>query len=350
MVFSPAHHDRPVYQRWVYLLCVAFVILTFLVLHRGGQVTSRGAGLAVPDYPRVYGHNMILFPIAMWRGGIYWEHTHRLIAALGGLMAIVVAFALRSTQRQRPWLQWCGVGLLAAYIVQGLLGGFRVTEMSIAAAMVHGIAGQLILCGTVVVAAATGRWWIAGNALPSIPDRVRSTLLWRCAVLLAALSLQLLLGVFVRHGGAALAVPDFPTAYGGLVPPFTAGAIEQAYTHLVPYDADHAGQIPSVVQVLVHWSHRIGALFVAGAVIWMLLGVLRHARHVSAIVRPAVALGILLLPQVAMGAWIVLSHRHVDTATAHHGLGAVLLATAVLLHIRIARRFPQDGHSTESAS
>ena len=164
MAADPSQVSSPPYRRWIHLLCVAFVLVTFLVLNRGGQVTSRGAGLAVPDFPRVYGHNMIFYPVALWRGGIYWEHTHRLVAAMGGCMAIVVAYVFRSTQRHRPWLQWYGVALLAAYITQGLMGGYRVTELSVVAAMAHGVLGQLILCGTVIAAAATSR--VTALAMP----------------------------------------------------------------------------------------------------------------------------------------------------------------------------------------
>ena len=340
MAADPSQVSSPPYRRWIHLLCVAFVLVTFLVLNRGGQVTSRGAGLAVPDFPRVYGHNMIFYPVALWRGGIYWEHTHRLVAAMGGCMAIVVAYVFRSTQRHRPWLQWYGVALLAAYITQGLMGGYRVTELSVVAAMAHGVLGQLILCGTVIAAAATSRHWIDGPKRGEASRSGKTLLQRRCSLLLAALLLQLVLGVFVRHGGAALAIPDFPLAYGALVPPFAAEVIETEYDERVPYDADHAGIYPTTLQVAVHWSHRLGAILVIVAATWTLLGVYRHAATVSAIVKPAITVALLVVPQAVLGAWVVLSGHQVDTATVHHAVGAALLAVAVLLLIRVSLLLP----------
>jgi cytochrome c oxidase assembly protein subunit 15 len=57
----------------------------------GGLVTSHGAGMAVPDWPTTYGYNMFAFPLSQWVGGIFYEHTHRLVAAGVGLLTTVLA-------------------------------------------------------------------------------------------------------------------------------------------------------------------------------------------------------------------------------------------------------------------
>ena len=66
-------------------------ISTLGLLGIGGLVTSHGAGMAVPDWPNTYGYNMFFFPVSQWVGGIFYEHTHRLVASVVGLLTVVLA-------------------------------------------------------------------------------------------------------------------------------------------------------------------------------------------------------------------------------------------------------------------
>ena len=65
---------------------------TFPLIFIGGLVTSKDAGLSVPDWPNSYGYNMFLFPPRLWAGNIFYEHTHRLYASFVGLLTVVLAF------------------------------------------------------------------------------------------------------------------------------------------------------------------------------------------------------------------------------------------------------------------
>ena len=69
-------------NRFAWLTCVA----TLLLVCSGGMVTSKNVGLAVPDWPTTFGYNMFLFPVSKWVGGILFEHTHRLMGSLVGLL------------------------------------------------------------------------------------------------------------------------------------------------------------------------------------------------------------------------------------------------------------------------
>jgi hypothetical protein len=62
-------------------LAVVTVVATLLLILFGGLVTNTGAALAVPDWPTTFGHNMFLFPWSQMAGGIFYEHSHRLIGA-----------------------------------------------------------------------------------------------------------------------------------------------------------------------------------------------------------------------------------------------------------------------------
>src|SRR5204862_6263514 len=90
------------------------------------MVTSRGAGLAVPDWPNSFGYNMFLFPVSKWIGGIFFEHTHRLIASAVGFLTIILAVWLWRTEN-RPSAKMIGLIAVARVILRGILGGFRLT-------------------------------------------------------------------------------------------------------------------------------------------------------------------------------------------------------------------------------
>ena len=89
------------YTPWLHWLALAFMALTFVLVCWGGTVTSKGAGLAVPDAPNTYGHNMLTFPVSEWRGGVFWEHTHRLLGFAVGVAGSIMCWVLLAHRRQR---------------------------------------------------------------------------------------------------------------------------------------------------------------------------------------------------------------------------------------------------------
>ena len=104
---------------------------TVLLLTAGALVTSNDAGLAVPDWPLSYGSFM---PPMI--GGIFYEHGHRMIATLVGMLTIGLAVWLSRVEPRR-WVRrmgWTAVGLV---IAQGLLGGLTVLTVSAAGRFVR---------------------------------------------------------------------------------------------------------------------------------------------------------------------------------------------------------------------
>ena len=96
------------------------VLVSLFLVFAGGMVTSTGSGLAVPDWPLSYG--MLMPPMI---GGIFYEHGHRMIATLVGMLTIGLAVWLQRRESRR-WLRRLGWGALAAVCLQGLLGGLTV--------------------------------------------------------------------------------------------------------------------------------------------------------------------------------------------------------------------------------
>jgi len=191
------------------------VAATFLLVVAGGLVTSNEAGLAVVDWPNSFGSNMFFFPLARMTGGIYYEHAHRLFGALVGLTTIALAIRLWRRE-ERAWLKRLGVVAGVLVILQGVLGGLRVTggftlstseadmAPSIALALLHGVLGQIFLSVMVVIAVVTSRLWFAApapEARPYVKDD-RNFHRW----LIVILVVQLVLGAAQRHLSVLLIV------------------------------------------------------------------------------------------------------------------------------------------------
>jgi heme A synthase len=197
---------RPV--NWTGVLAVVAVAATFLLIVAGGLVTSHEAGLAVVDWPNSYGYNLFLYPLSRMTGGIYFEHAHRLAGSLVGLTTLVLAVHLQRVER-RAWVRCLGWAALAAVIVQGVLGGLRVTghftlstspdavAPNIVLAVVHGTLAQLFFCLVIALAAFTSTGWLVAPApredVRAAVDRAFTTLL------VPVLLVQLVLGAVQRH-------------------------------------------------------------------------------------------------------------------------------------------------------
>ena len=294
--------ERGVFSPWRHRWATATAGLTLVLIFVGGLVTSTGSALAVPDWPLSYG--MLMPPMI---GGIFYEHGHRMVAATVGLLTLVLAVwtAARETRRGVRRLAWAA---LAAVVLQGLLGGLTVllllpTSVSVA----HACLAQTFFCIVIALAYLTSREWLdADRAAPTAGGLVP----WALGAT-AVVYLQLLVGAVMRHIGAGLAIPDFPLAFGRLVPPLTSGP------------------------VLVHFAHRIGALVVLVAVARLLVRA-RRARD-PRLLRLAGALFGLVLLQISLGAATVLTTKAVTPTTLHVATGAAILGGSWLMTLRAFR-------------
>lgn len=186
----------PAPSDWTPTLARVLVLATLALIPVGGFVTSHDAGLAVPDWPATYGANMFLYPISRMSGGISFEHAHRLIGALVGLTTLVTGAMVALGPAPRP-VRALALGLIPLVIVQGVMGGLRVTETSTALAIVHGTFGQVFLALTGALAASTSLAWTGGG--PPAPHEAaaadRALSAWTVGLVLC----QLVLGALTRH-------------------------------------------------------------------------------------------------------------------------------------------------------
>jgi heme a synthase len=342
---SRLQNNRPAPSAWLHRISFAVLLATFPLVFMGGLVTTTGAGMSVPDWPNTYGYNMFLFPPSMWIGGIFYEHTHRLLGCLVGLLAIVqTVVACRS--RLPLSTKLLASSVLLAVILQGLLGGLRVTEVNIHLAVAHGIFGQLVLCLMAAVCVVTSRWWFTArcNLLGSDVRRVYVA----GAVVTALIVGQLVLGAFMRHYGAGLAIPDIPLAYGKLLPPTDAAGLAEANRARVAL-ADPTLKPVNLAEIWMHFGHRIGAVIVTFGVVWLAVVSHRNASGAPKVNGLARLLVILIALQVALGLFTVYDRKPADLTTLHHTVGALCLMTVVVLTLRarhLARRAVEEAPET----
>lgn len=201
---------------WTGLLARVAVAATFLLVVAGGLVTSAEAGLAVVDWPNSFGYNMFLYPLARMTGGVYYEHAHRLFGSLVGLTTVILAVQVWRVEA-RSWVRRLALAATVVVVVQGILGGLRVTGRftlttspdevapNLALALVHGVLGQVFLGMMVLLAAATSRTWTGEGPPTARPEGASADRTLHLG-LIAALVVQLVLGALQRHFAQGLMV------------------------------------------------------------------------------------------------------------------------------------------------
>src|SRR5437899_5076978 len=199
-------------NRFAWITCVA----TLFLICSGGMVTSKGVGLAVPDWPTTFGYNMFLFPASKWVGGILFEHTHRLIASAVGFLTIILAIWLWRSE-PRTWVRNLGVIALGAVLLQGVLGGLRVTMLKDEIGIFHACLAQAFLGLVVVIALVTSKLWRALSDTAVDPKKFAPI---KMIATLATVSIytHLALGATMRHQHRDLSILDFPTTNGSWIP------------------------------------------------------------------------------------------------------------------------------------
>ncbi len=310
-------------MRWLHYYLRLLAAASLLLIAAGGLVTSTDSGLAVPDWPNTYGYFMFSFPFSKMVGGIVYEHGHRLIASVVGLLTIGLAVWTARVER-RAWVRRLAWGALAAVVAQGLLGGITVIYLLPKPVSIsHAGLAQLFFALVVSLGVFTSPGWRTryGRAQP-LHDQV----LGRLAVIVPACVYgQILLGATMRHNDAGLAIPDFPLAFGRLPPPVWSLGIG------------------------LHFAHRLGAVAVTIAAIALIVRVFGQHRHRSELVHPAMLLGAVLLVQIGLGAWTVWSGLQPHINTAHVATGALVWVVSATLALRVHRAWFGDEQSIPAA-
>jgi cytochrome c oxidase assembly protein subunit 15 len=283
---------------WAHRLALVTAGATLALIVAGGLVTTTGAALAVPDWPTTFGHNMFLFPWSGMVGGVLYEHSHRLLGALVGLLTLGLAGIIWGSER-RGALRGLALAALALVCLQGLLGGLRVVLLREALAIIHGCLAQAFFGLVVALTVLSSRGWTA--PAPCSPAEAGRTW-WLSLAASGALSLQIVLGALTVHD-----------RWPGWVTLHLAGAV-------------------------------IAGIATAGLVMHV-LG--RHAGR-PALTRPAGALGLLLVVEVGLGLGAYVARftggavpgglpTTLALPVGHRAAAALLLGAALVLALQTGR-------------
>jgi cytochrome c oxidase assembly protein subunit 15 len=288
------------YNRVHHRFAVFTACVTFLLIIAGALVTSNDAGLSVPDWPTSFGS---LYKIPHLVGGVRFEHTHRMIAQFVGFLTIILAIWTWRADHRR-WMKYLGITALGLVIAQGILGGLTVLfYLPPAISSTHAALAQTFFCVAVLIAIFTGQRWLEEPPRVEFDER-RPSLFTLTLLSIFVLYVQLILGALFRHHG------------------------------------------------LSWWPHVVNSGTVAIVLSWTAIRALSQYSKIDAVRRPAITMLSLLITQLCLGfvafltrvAW---GHDAVQpelpmvmSTVAHVAVGALLLATAVVLAVQVWRHVP----------
>jgi heme a synthase len=290
------------YNRWLHGYANFVACATFLLIIAGALVTGNDAGLSVPDWPTSFGS----FRMPRMVGGVKYEHGHRMIAGAVGILTLILALWIWRSEPRR-WVRRLGVAAVLAIVAQALLGGITVLfYLPVTISVSHACLAQLFFCIAVSLALFTGRDWRWDDT--EFED-ISTPSLRRLSVTTTALVfVQLLLGAAFRHHGF------------GIVP------------------------------------HILVAGLVTVGVLWLLVRVLAQFSSQPRLKRAVFLLSLLLVLQVFLGIGsylMLLSARNapqplpavVAVTTTHVAVGALVLASSLLLTLKIYRYVGDPGRA-----
>ncbi|HEY4612335.1 MAG TPA: COX15/CtaA family protein [Bacteroidota bacterium] len=318
------------YHKALHWFAVFTAVCTLFLIVAGGLVTSTGSGLAVPDWPLSYGQ---LMPPMV--GGIFYEHGHRLVATTVGILTIILAVWLQ-LKEERPWLRKLGWVALVLVVIQGALGGLTVILLlPTAVSVTHATIAQTFFWLVSSVALFTSKWWIK-NDIVNIQVKLDKYTLIYCISMICIVYIQLILGALMRHTGSGLAIPDFPLAYGQVLPSLSEEAMAQYNRQLIYSDIRLAAEGPiTSLQIVIHLLHRLWALVVTVGVVALSTTLLKQ--RIQVLHRYAFLLLALLATQLTLGTLTVLTRKSFEIATAHVAVGALMLTVSALTALSVAR-------------
>jgi heme a synthase len=309
---------------WLFRFAGLTAFVTFLLIGLGGLVTSHEAGMSVPDWPTSYGYNMFALPIKFWKGGAFFEHTHRLLASAVGFLTTVLAIWLW-LKDSRQWMKWLGIIAFLLVVAQGVLGGLRVTMHMNSLGIFHGAVAQTFFVLVCAIALFTSRAWNepAARKIVFVPRGLRNHVLFVTILIFV----QLLIGATMRHQHAGLAIPDFPAAYGKFWPDTSADAVAGYNAHRMEIN----GENPiTAFQIILQMVHRLTALLILAGVAAAAWLARKRLGGKDSLTKLAFFWLALILIQVALGAATIWTNKAADVATAHVMVGALSLVTGAL--------------------
>jgi heme a synthase len=327
MNWISVRHRTDAYKSNLSGFCFLTFAVTLVLLYAGGFTTTIGAGMVFPDWPLSNGS--LNPPGWTTDEAMLAEHSHRLLGALVGNLAIILCIWMYFRE-ERAWLRKLSYAALALVIFQGLLGGMRVLMVNVDLAKVHGVTAQVFLCLLAAIAAGSSRWWrevpvSVGSEQAQAWNRQRMLGFLLCGLIIA----QLVVGAVMRHRGAGMAIPYFPHS-----------APDGSF---LPVSWNWA--------TMVHFSHRVLAVVISVMLVLWVWKILQSAVSTRAMKVFGIISLCLLVLQIYLGASIIWSTRQPFPTTLHVLNGALLLSFTWIATFAYCRPlFDGEGRTVAAAN
>lgn len=316
-------------HKWLRRFSKFTVFSTLFLIFVGALVKSHEVGLSVPDWPTTYGYNMFTFPLHDMVGGIFYEHSHRLTASFVGILTVILAVWIGFTEK-RKWLKNLGYLALCLVIIQGLFGGITVLFfLPTAISMVHGVMAQTFLLVLILIAYCLSSKYYKES---SISKTRNNEIIEKWSVIaFIAIFIQLILGAWMRHINAGLAIPDFPTIGWSWIPLINEDTLQRINDWRFDSDLSNITFFP----VWVHFIHRLWAVIVLITVFTFGHYYFRGEKEFN----PTMTLLFLgILFQIMLGAFTIWSGKDPLITSFHVVNGAFLLGLSFLMVLRYSSK------------
>ncbi|MBU3741395.1 MAG: hypothetical protein FGM24_03810 [Candidatus Kapabacteria bacterium] len=349
--------------------------LTFTLIVWGGHVNTTRSGMAFPDWPTSNLAPMVTYAPSewLWQSDRFWEHGHRLLASLVGLVTVVLGVGIyrRTPLQLRPSkvimsvlggillimataivgmqsmptgfmesvmvllaimlvtaliralrtggegkLVWLAMAAFLGVCLQGAFGGYTVrNNLPDWTSTTHGMLAQIFFMMVIGITLLTSKRWQTAERRPvdGRSPRAIVTVTWAITIV------QFLLGALTRHTdawGVSVSWPHWDEA--GFFPS----------GHLLQYG-----------QVVIHVLHRTVAYAVAAMVILQWITIVRRRSQLTDLVLPASINVVLVLLQIALGAMILWTARGEFATTAHVATGVLLLVFNTITMFNLYRLY-----------
>ncbi len=265
--------------------------LLFILLIWGNAVSGLKAGLACPDWPLCHGE---IIPPFRW--DIYVEFSHRVIGGITSVVLFILCYKrFRVYKKNYRILPLTVVVLLLFQIV---LGGIVVlTRLPVNLTTIHFTNAIIIFSITFYL--------VYFDGISKKPDFCFSGPAGLFFILFLLVFIQASLGAYVRHLGAGLACPDFPTCLGYWIPPELSG------------------------KVLAHFTHRTVAYLLTVAFILVLFISRKSEKLKEARKNMSLAVTLLFL-QIGLGILVVTSKLLFYITALHLSIGLLVLSLCLV--------------------
>lgn len=318
---------------------LAALVLAFVVIVLGAYTRLVDAGLGCPDWPGCYG--FLIIPVSdkeiseanerfseqpFEMSKAIPEVMHRVVAGtLGVLILLIFLLSWRAKkERTLPLI------MLVLVLIQAALGAWTVTlklwPQVVTAHLLGGFATLALLF----------LYAYREDLLPTRRVQVQKS--WVPVLFLVLVVCQIALGGWTSANYAALACPDFPLCHRQLLPE---ADFKEGFNILQDVGPNYlGGNMSSEARVAIQITHRLGAVAVLLAGIWLLIVLPRGAR---------IHVGTLLVCQLVLGILNVVLNLPLYIAVLHNLGGALLMLSALQIAVHSTKTRKQPAQNPSSA-